>query len=83
MIVPLQTKGIRRAAFPKHMYASVSEVGAGGVLPQLRLGGRLTQEERCYYSYIGSGVPDLVARFFCGLRPFTIGGLLIADRSRI
>jgi hypothetical protein len=52
-----------------------------GVLPQLRLqfGRRLTEEEACYFGCRGAGAHDLICRFFCGLRPFTIGGLLIPD----
>src|SRR5947207_1692592 len=60
------------------------KVGLGGlpsegrrkVVPQLRLqpGGAA-----CYWSCRRNGVDDLTCHFFCGLRPFTIGGLLIAE----
>jgi len=33
----------------------------------------------CYWNCRGNRVDDLTCRFFCGLRPFTIGGLLIAE----
>ena len=49
------------------------------VLPQLlRLGTRFPEDPLCYHSCRANGGGDLICRFFCGLRPFTIGGLLIA-----
>jgi hypothetical protein len=50
-----------------------------GALSQLRLGRRLTEPEACYFGCRGAGAADLICRFFCDLRPFTIGGLLIPE----
>ena len=47
----------------------------GGVTPQLRFGGDPDVGE--YLRCIANGGGDLVCRFFGGLPPFTIGGLLI------
>ncbi len=77
MRLPIQSAGVNRVG------SGVSAVGTGGVIPQILFDTRLTEAERCYYGYRSSGVPDLLARFFCGLRPFTIGGLLIPDRLGI
>ncbi len=70
-----QTGGVER-----HVGVVATDVAVGvgpGISPQLR--GRLGREEAlCYYRCVLAGAPDLVCRFFCGLRPFTIGGLLIA-----
>jgi len=49
-----------------------------GVLPQLRIG-VFTEEAVCYSRCRSNGGGDLICRFFCGLRPFTIGGLLVAQ----
>ncbi len=49
-----------------------------GVVPQLRF---QPEGAACYWRCRGNGVDDLTCRFFCGLRPFTIGGLLIAERA--
>ena len=47
-----------------------------GVMPQLRF---QPEGPACYWRCRGNGADDLICRFFCGLRPFTIGGLLIAE----
>lgn len=48
----------------------------GSVKPQLRFGGDPDVGE--YLRCIANGGGDLVCRFFGGLPPFTIGGLLIS-----
>ena len=48
--------------------------GVGGVEPQLRFGGDPNLGE--YLRCIANGGGELVCRFFGGLPPFTIGGLL-------
>ena len=48
---------------------------ARGVGPQLRFGGDPDVGE--YLRCIANGGGDLVCRFFAGLPPFTIGGVLI------
>jgi hypothetical protein len=47
-----------------------------GVMAQLRF---QPEGAACYWSCRGNGGDDLICRFFCGLRPFTIGGLLLAE----
>jgi hypothetical protein len=47
-----------------------------GVTPQLRFGGDPDVGE--YLRCIANGGGDLICRFFGGLPPFTIGGLLIS-----
>jgi hypothetical protein len=78
MIIPMQTEGVRHTAFVTLAYPKDSAAGISGVLPQLRIGPRFPEDPACYYRCRANGVDDLMCRFFCGLRPFTIGGLLIA-----
>jgi hypothetical protein len=78
MIIPVQTEGVRCTAFAKRAYSKDSTAGIGGVFPQLRIGPRFPKDPACYYRCRANGVDDLMCRFFCGLRPFTIGGLLLA-----
>ena len=78
MIIPVQTEGAKRMAFTTRACPKDSAAGIGGALPQLRIGPRFPEDPACYYRCRGHGVDDLMCRFFCGLRPFTIGGLLIA-----
>ena len=53
------------------------------VLPQLlRFRTRFPEDPFCYHRCRANGGGDLICRVFCGLRPFTIGGLLIARRTR-
>lgn len=73
MYLPNLSKGVNRAL----ILGSRSPKG-GGVLPQLRIG-VFTEAEVCYSRCRSNGGGDLICRFFCGLRPFTIGGLLIAQ----
>jgi hypothetical protein len=57
-------------------FGGVPARGIGGVQPQLlRFGGDPDLGE--YLRCIANGGGDLVCRFFGGLPPFTIGGLLI------
>jgi len=78
MIIPVQTEGAKRTAFATRAYPKDSAAGMGGVFPQLRFGSRFPEDPACYYRCRVNGVDDLMCRFFCGLRPFTVGGLLIA-----
>jgi hypothetical protein len=48
--------------------------GIGGVNPQLRFGG--DPDLGAYWRCRANGGGDLICRFFGGLPPFTIGGLL-------
>lgn len=75
MILPLQAQGVFRNAGSTAQYDGFERPRA--VAPQFFLDRGLTELARCYYGYIRAGVPDLIARFFCGARPFTIGGLLL------
>lgn len=67
------TVGIYRG---KAVFGGVLSESGGGVVPQLRI--QQQGATACYWGCIGDGGGDLICRFFCGLRPFTIGGLLIA-----
>ncbi len=60
----------------KAVFGRFPSEGSGGVMPQLRFA---PEGAACYWGCRGNGVDDLMCRFFCGLRPFTIGGLLIAE----
>jgi hypothetical protein len=73
MNLPKQTGGIERN---RGGVSTDAAVGAGqGILPQHRV--LWTRKALCYYRCVHAGHPDLICRFFCGVRPFTIGGLLI------
>jgi hypothetical protein len=52
---------------------SASE-GSGGVMPQL--GFQSDPDLGAYWRCRANGGSDLICRFFAGLPPFTIGGLL-------
>lgn len=65
---------LRQTRSPYAGIAAFGEDGAGGVSPQLRFGGDPDLGE--YLRCISNGGGDLVCRFFAGLPPFTIGGLL-------
>jgi hypothetical protein len=60
----------------KPAFGSVGFEGGRKILPQLRV---QTESAACYWNCRSNRVDDLTCRFFCGLRPFTIGGLLIAQ----
>jgi hypothetical protein len=51
--------------------------GIGGVMPQLRI--QSDPDLGAYLRCKANGGSELVCRFFGGFRPFTIGGLLIAE----
>jgi hypothetical protein len=42
-------------------------------------GGSPSGGAACYWNCRGNAVDDLTCRFFCGLPPFRVGGLLIAE----
>jgi hypothetical protein len=50
--------------------------GGSGIMPQLRF---QPEGAACYWQCRGNGGGDLICRFFCGLAPFTIDGLLIGE----
>lgn len=49
--------------------------GSGGVMPQLRF--QSDPDVGAYLRCRANGGSDLICRFFGGLPPFTIGGILI------
>jgi hypothetical protein len=63
-----------RTRSPYAGIAAFAGDSVGGVSPQLRFGGDPDLGE--YLRCITNGGGDLVCRFFAGLPPFTIGGLL-------
>ena len=56
----------------KPVFGRFPSEGNGGVMPQLRFQSDLGAYWRCR----ANGGGDLICRFFGGLPPFTIGGLL-------
>ena len=81
MLLPQQAEGVERTTASALVLPVVSAAGAGGVSPQLRVGPvgpGFPEDPYCYHRCRGNGVDDLTCRFFCDLRPFTIGGALIA-----
>jgi hypothetical protein len=67
------TMGIYRG---KVVSGSFPSEGSGRVLPQLRF--QSDPDVGAYWRCRANGGSDLICRFFGGLPPFTIGGLLIA-----
>jgi hypothetical protein len=65
------TKGVIRW---KTVYGKFSSEGTGGVMPQL--GFQSDPDLGAYLRCRANGGSDLICRFFGGLPPFTIGGLL-------
>ena len=59
----------------KGVFASFPSEGSGGVMPQLRFQSDPDVGE--YLRCRANGGGELICRFFAGLPPFTIGGLLI------
>jgi hypothetical protein len=59
----------------KVFFGGSSAQSTGGLKPQLRFGGDPDLGE--YLRCIANGGDDLICRFFGGLPPFTIGGLLM------
>ncbi len=59
----------------KAVFASFPSEGSGGVMPQLRF--QSDPDVGAYWRCRANGGGDLICRFFGGLPPFTIGGLLI------
>ena len=50
--------------------------GSGGVIPQFRFQSGSDPDLGAYWRCRENGGDDLICRFFGGLPPFTIGGLL-------
>ena len=67
------TMGIYRG---KAALAGTSSEGSGGVIPQLRF--QSDPDVGAYLRCRANGGGELICRFFGGLPPFTIGGLLIS-----
>jgi hypothetical protein len=65
------TIGIYRG---RGVFASFPSEGSGGVVPQLRF--QSDPDVGAYLRCRANGGSDLICRFFGGLPPFTIGGLL-------
>lgn len=63
----------------KAVFGRFSSEGSGGVMPQLRF--QSDPDLGAYWRCRANGGGDLICRFFGGLPPFTIGGLLIAERA--
>ncbi len=59
----------------KVVFGGFPSEGSGGVIPQLGFGG--DPDLGAYWRCRFNGGSDLICRFFGGLPPFTIGGLLI------
>ena len=58
----------------KAVYGGFSPESGGGVMPQLRF--QSDPDLGAYWRCRANGGSDLIWRFFGGLPPFTIGGLL-------
>jgi len=58
----------------KTVYGRFTSEGSGGVMPQL--GFQSDPDLGAYLRCRANGGSDLICRFFGGLPPFTIGGLL-------
>ena len=65
------TMGVIRG---KAVYGRFPSEGSGGVMPQL--GFQSDPDLGAYLRCRANGGSDLICRFFGGLPPFTIGGLL-------
>ena len=65
------TMGVIRG---KTVYGRFSPERSGGVMPQL--GFQSDPDLGAYFRCRANGGGDLICRFFAGLPPFTIGGLL-------
>lgn len=66
------TMGIYRG---KAVFGRFPSEGSGGVMPQLGISS--DPDVGAYLRCRANGGDDLICRFFGGLPPFTIGGLLI------
>jgi hypothetical protein len=78
MILPMQCKGASRSTLETHAFTTDFAINAQVFARQIAVGSRFPEDPACYFRCRGNGGDDLICRFFCGLRPFTIGGLLIA-----
>ncbi len=67
------TLGIYRR---KAVFGRFPSEGSGGVMPQLRFQFQSDPDLGAYWRCRANGGGDLICRFFGGLPPFTIGGLL-------
>jgi len=56
--------------------AVFGSLGSGGVMPQFRFPASSDPDLGAYLRCRANGGGDLICRFFGGLPPFTIGGLL-------
>ncbi len=65
------TMGIYRR---KAVFGRFPSAGSGGVIPQLRF--QSDPDLGAYWRCRANGGGDLICRFFGGLPPFAIGGLL-------
>lgn len=80
MRIPIQSAHVERTAFETGAHTGSSSVVGAAVLPQfLRARFRAPNPLLCYARCRGAGANDLFCRFSCDLRPFTIGGLLLAE----
>jgi uncharacterized protein (DUF736 family) len=60
----------------KAVFGSYPSEGSGGVMPQFRFQSQSDPDLGAYWRCKANGGGDLICRFFGGLPPFTIGGLL-------
>ncbi len=67
------TVGIYRG---KAVLGRISLEGSGGIMPQFRFQFGSDPDVGAYLRCRANGGSDLICRFFGGLPPFTIGGLL-------
>jgi hypothetical protein len=79
MIIPVQAKNVNRVVFSTHAVLNDSAIDPSGFLQRRQIGPGSPGDAVCYLRCRLNGGHDLICRWFCGLRPFTIGGLLIAD----
>jgi hypothetical protein len=70
-LVPTQSRYHGRTAF-----GGLASKGGAGLMPQLGFRPQLGVDVGAYLRCLANGGDDLTCRFFGGLPPFTIGGLL-------
>jgi len=58
------------------VFGRYPSAGSGGVMPQFRFQAQSDPDIGAYLRCRANGGGDLICRFFGGLPPFTIGGLL-------
>jgi hypothetical protein len=78
MILPMQSKDVRRSTPETHAFKTDFAINAQVFLRQTAAGPRFPEDPACYSRCRGNGVDDLTCRFFCGLPPISIGDLVVA-----